>query len=143
METTDIVLKNDPDIIIQDLFDFIKSQEFKNFISLSKLRILAHEKYFNKLKDYNDEDLNYFINTIKEFNFYDRTNYSYVDDFIRTNVINFRNELLIDINKEIKKNLTVIELNRHISPPVEVYEKIGHSKINIKEPKDGFISVFE
>jgi hypothetical protein len=119
---------------IRDLFGFVLSQNFDSYASLSILRKLAADHYFDKLSSVNAVVLEEFISSISDFNFFDKTCYNSVvplEDCLLTNLANFRDELLIYIDKAFNKNRPSYKLTRQVSPPLEAYVYVGHSKLNL------------
>ena len=119
---------------IKKIVIYIESKNFKIYESTARLRRIADEFMCGlDIEDY--ENRSDYISSISEINFFESEEYNRVyDDIFLTNISNFRNELLIVIDK--KYNPTNIgELVHNANPPIEAYEYKGFSPSFIKESK--------
>jgi hypothetical protein len=134
---------------IKNILNFAINKKFPDFISLILLRKIAYDEFIPTLDISTDEKRNKYIDSIKEFEFFDPAiYYTFIDkskineDFMR-NISNFRDELIIAIDKEFNPNYHANILERQVSPPLKAYEYQGHSQLNIKTSDSDYGKLFE
>ncbi|MFA6073635.1 MAG: hypothetical protein WC758_05970 [Candidatus Woesearchaeota archaeon] len=144
----DITLKNSINELVDELFSFVKNNNINDDTSLPKMREYIKENYHEKLLSYSESELEIFIEKIKHENFYNDALYncktpSNLYSFMNS-LDSFRCEMIYYIEGRIsKKERPHHKLVRMISPPIEAYEYIGHSKIDIKPTGRDFGLLFE
>lgn len=116
---------------IKKIYTYFKALKIESITSLAILRYYG----FKFLEENNLNDLkkrNFFISKICDFDFLDPKVYlvEHNDDF-RRNLSNFRDELLIAIDKQFNPSDENI-LKRQVSPPLSAYEWIGTNMLHIK-----------
>ncbi|MCX6753066.1 MAG: hypothetical protein NTW62_01805 [Candidatus Nomurabacteria bacterium] len=140
---------------IVDILEIVKKLEK---IKAEELMIMYHEmdpEIYKLIKDeiskFSEEEIKFYVKTIKEFNFRDKKYYKdvkiesksdwydYMDERCR-----FVNRLLTVINVTFNSNRKSSELERQVSPPSGVYEKKDiHNKTDIKPSVKAFGTLFE
>ena len=73
------ISKNTP-VEIQEIFKYVVSKNFPEFISLALLKYYAYGEYLPKLTELNSENYLSYLGKINDFDFYDVNNYTYCDD---------------------------------------------------------------
>ena len=122
----------------------VRSLKFDSFKSLAKLRYFAETEFSKTLKLKDDGLRESYISAIKGFDFFDSNNYkSSVEESFMTNLSNFRDELLIVIDKKYNKKRSSATLKRQISPSLSAYNYKGNSKIDINETGRDYGLLFE
>ncbi|MFA6073636.1 MAG: hypothetical protein WC758_05975 [Candidatus Woesearchaeota archaeon] len=144
----EIKLKKSINDVVDDLFFFVQKNNINDDTSSPGIRDYIKQKYHKKLLKYTESELETYIESIKHINLYDSTNYECKKSVNLYSFMNslsrFRDELLIYIDVQIKKeDLSKYKLERLISPPLEAYEYIGHTKTNIKSSGRDFGLLFE
>lgn len=134
---------------IKNILDFVINKNFPNFISLILLRKIAYDEFIPMLDLSTDKKRNKYISSIKEFEFFNPNIYCTLidkskinEDFMR-NISNFRDELIIAVDKKFNPNYHATVLERQVSPPLEAYDYQGHSQLNIKTSDSDYGTLFE
>ena len=142
------ISKNTP-VEIQEIFKYVVSKNFPEFISLALLKYYAYGEYLPKLTELNSENYLSYLGKINDFDFYDVNNYTYCDDIKDENnhffhgLRCFRDELAIIIRKEFDKTRGEYILVRQVSPPLSAYQKVGTHQLNIKVSTRDYGLTFE
>ena len=131
MKNVAILKKTDPQII--ELFNFVIGSNFHEFTTLPELRNAINRDYYKMIPT---EGIDNYIKKLSAFNFYKRENYEILDGSkvydLMNNLSNFRDELVIYIDMKNNKGGKEHVLERQISPGLEAYDFVGHSKLYIK-----------
>jgi len=141
------ISKNAP-IEIQELFKYVVSKNFPEFTSLALLKYDAYE-YLLKLTELNKENYLSYLEKIKDFDFYEVSNYTNCDEITEENkdffhtIRCFRDELEIIIRKEFDETREKYILVRQVSPPLSAYEKTGTHMLNIQVSTRDYWYLFE
>ena len=142
------VLKNE-DEVISNIFNFVENSNFNEFTTLSKMRELIRNHFVSAFQDMNEPEIKNYAKKIKSFNFYKKENYNVTNKNedvyeLMNNLSNFRDEIVhyIDLNYN-DDNQNRHKLERKVSPPLEAYEYVGHSKLKITPTGKDFGLIFE
>lgn len=120
---------------ISNLFSFVLEKKYNEFTTLSQMREDIKNDFFNTLNLPTNEGRLAYAKKIKNYNFYQKTNYGVSKDEniydLMNNLSNFRDELVNYIEINFNKNNTIQKLVRSVSPPSEAYDFVGLSKLKI------------
>ncbi len=141
-------ISQDAPIEIQKIFEYVVSKNFPEFTSLALLKYEAYE-YLKELTELNKENYLSYLEKIKDFDFYEVSNYTNCDEITEENkdffhtIRCFRDELEIIIRKEFDETREEYILKRQVSPPLSAYEKVGTHMLNIKVSTRDYGLLFE
>ena len=135
------------DIEISNLFRFVLEKNYNEFTTLSQMREGIKNDFFNTLSTLTNEEKLAYAKKIKNFNFYQKTNYEVSKDEniydLMNNLSNFRDELVNFIEINFNSNRTIQKLVRSVSPPSEAYDFVGLSKLKITPSGKEYALLFE
>ncbi len=130
--------------IAKKIVEFVIKQHWDEFISLPKMRTCINEVFFKQLPIQNEAEAKQYMDALKDLDFFDINNYAvpyneHLYNFMN-NLSSFRDELsiYIDIKFNVNKDRHLYKLVRQVSPPLEAYDYIWHSKLDIKDTKKAF-----
>lgn len=124
------------------IFNYVIKLKLENIVSLAVLRYNAYE-FLATLELENKRKRHKFVSSIKNFEFINPEVYSGdVNEDFMMNLSNFRDELLIAIDKEYNPREDNI-LKRQVSPPLSAYDWQGHSMLNIRTSDKDYGLLFE
>ena len=120
---------------ISNLFSFVLQKEYNEFTTLSQMREDIKKDFSKELNLLTNEKTLAYAKKIKNYNFYQKSNYDIDKDEniydLMNNLSNFRDELVNFIEINYNEDQTIQKLVRAVSPPSEAYDFVGLSKLKI------------